>query len=153
MIISRRRNDTKRPPRKSLRVRSWAQRKGQLRIAPRLARPPSDNDCCAFFFLVLRSISCSFAFRYLLKKGSNPSYYPKKANCIFLFYAYIGKVLVIFLNMFVLIKSNNCAIINLTVSCIAVAFESLHFNSMIWYNIVNGTEIFERRSLFMTLKR
>ena len=74
MIISRRRNDTKRTPRKSLQVRSWAQRKGQLRCAPWLARPPSDNDCCAFFFLVLRSIPCSIAFRKLLKKGSNPGY-------------------------------------------------------------------------------
>ena len=40
------------------------------------------------FSLFFRSIPCSFAFRYLLKKGSNPSYYPKKAKCIFLFHAF-----------------------------------------------------------------
>ena len=80
MIISRRRNDTKRTPRKSLRVRSWAQRKGQLRSAPWLARLPSDNDCCAFFFSVFSVNSLLFRVSISAQKRFKSWLLPEKGQ-------------------------------------------------------------------------
>ena len=40
------------------------------------------------FSLFFRSIPCSFRASKTAQKGSNPSYYPKKAKCIFLFHAF-----------------------------------------------------------------
>ncbi len=43
---------------------------------------------CFLFLCFFGQFPALFGLRKLLKKGSNPGYYPKKAKCIFLFHAF-----------------------------------------------------------------